>query len=492
MAGRKVRVGGQYRPLKDDDVRAVHDTCMSVFEEVGFQLHVPEALDLFAEAGATVDKDSATVKMSRDLVMEILKRAPDTVMLYGRDPDGAHDLTIGGTNVYMGTGGTALKVLDPGATENRPSLISDVSDMARTVDKLDNIDFYMLNVYPNDLEVDEVDVNRFTAGLNRTAKHIMGGVYTTEGVRNVVRIGHMIAGSPEAFQEKPFLSMVACVISPMVIDEKYGTLAMEAVHQGVPVVVPAEPLCGATAPMTLAGNVVVWAVDTLAGVMLTQLVKPGAPVLAGCVASVTDMRDLKYLSGAVEMGLINAAAAQMAQFYRIPVYTTAGMSDAKVNDAQAGYESAITSTLVALAGGNFIHDAAGFLEFCMTASYDKLVLDNEILGMVMRAVQGIEVNQDTLALDQIRRVGAGGHFVSNRHTRKYMRTELFSPQLSDREDRITWAEAGSKDTWARAAEKARAILDAPIEPVLTEDVRKRIYEEIPGVKPFLLDVEQGS
>jgi trimethylamine--corrinoid protein Co-methyltransferase len=344
----------------------------------------------------------------------------------------------------------------------------------------------MLNVYPNDLTEDLVDVNRFAAGLNHTSKHVMGGVYTVEGVRNVVKMAEIIAGSPEALREKPFCSMVACVISPLVIDHKYGELAIEAARCGIPIVVPSEPLCGATSPVTLAGNLVLWTVETLAGVMLVQLAKPGAPCLAGCVGSITDMRDLKYLSGAVEMGLLNAGAAQMAQHYNLPIYTTAGMTDAKINDAQAGYESAITSTLVALAGGNWIHDAAGFIEFCLTASFDKLVIDNEILGMVMRAVEGIQVNEDTLAFELIKQAGPAGHFVSNRHTRRYMRTELYKPVLSDREDRVTWEQAGAMDAWARATERAKEILERERAPVLSDEIRARIRNEIPGVRASIM------
>jgi len=280
-----------------------------------------------------------------------------------------------------------LNVQDPGEKSARRSKLEDIKNMARMVDALDNIHFYMLNVFPNELPVENVDVNRFGAALNNTRKHIMGGVYTVEGVRNVIRMAEIIAGSSEKLRQRPFISMVACNISPFKLDQSYGQLAMEVAKHGIPVVVPAEPLCGATAPITLAGNLVVLNVDTLIGVMLTQLVNPGTPVLYGSVASITDMRDMKYLSGAVEMGLLNAAAAQMARFYNLPLYSTAGMSDAKANDTQAGYESALTGLMVALAGGNFIHDAAGFLEFCMTASYDKLVIDNEIIGMVMRAVE---------------------------------------------------------------------------------------------------------
>jgi trimethylamine--corrinoid protein Co-methyltransferase len=281
--------------------------------------------------------------------------------------------------------------------------------------------------------------------------------------------------------------MVTCVISPFKLDESYAQLTMEAARNNIPVVVPTEPLCGATAPITLAGNLVVQNVDTLAGVMLAQLANPGAPTLYGCISSITDLRDMKYLSGAVEMGLMNAAAAQMAQFYRLPYYATAGMSDAKVNDAQAGYESAITSLMVALAGGNFIHDAAGFLEFCMTASYDKLVIDNEIIGMVMRAVEGIEVNEETLAFDLIKKTGPGGHFVSARHTRRHMRSEQYTPQLSDRDDRSKWEATGARDARVRASEKVQAMLAKPMESVIPAEVRERLKAEIPGLRGFLLD-----
>jgi trimethylamine--corrinoid protein Co-methyltransferase len=358
--------------------------------------------------------------------------------------------------------------------------------MARMVDVLDNIHFYMLNVFPNDVDMKDVDVNRFGAALNRTRKHIMGGVYTVPGIRRVIKMAEMIAGSAEALRRRPFISMVACIISPFKLDESYGRLAMEVARQGIPLVVPAEPLCGATAPITLAGNLVVQNVDTLTGVMLTQLINPGTPVLYGCISSITDLRDMKYLAGAVEMGLMNAASAQMAQSYELPIYATAGMTDSKINDAQAGYESAITSLMVGLAGGNFIHDAAGFIEFCMTASYDKLVIDNEILGMVMRAVEGIEVNDATLAFEEIRKAGPGGHFVSSRFTRKHMRDEQYQPQLSDRENRDLWQASGARSAHTRATEKARSILAGAPEPVIPLPVRELILKEIPGIRPRLM------
>lgn len=487
MKTRKGLKGGHYKVISEKDIVKIHETSLRVFAEVGVKVKFPEALELFEKNGAKVDKASRVVKISSEMVTEWIGKAPSTVFLCGRGKNEDLDCEIGGDKVYFGTGGTALNVQESGSNDARRSKLEDIVNMARLVDALDNIHFYMLNVYPNDLSEKEVDVNRFGAALNRTRKHVMGGVYTVEGVRNVIKMAEIIAGSPGKLRDRPFISMVTCVISPLTLDETYAQLTMEAARNRIPVVVPSEPLCGATAPMTLAGNLVIQNVDSLAGVMLAQMTSSGTPTLYGCISSITDLRDMKYLSGAVEMGLMNAAAAQMARFYDLPIYVTAGMSDSKVNDAQAGYESAITNLMVALAGGNFIHDAAGFLEFCMTASYDKLVIDNEIIGMVMRAVDGIKVDDDTLAFDLIKKAGPGGHFISARHTRRHMRTELYKPRLSDRENRDRWRDEGEKDIRQRAAGKAQEILTKPPLSVIPEDIRARIKQEIPGIRSFIME-----
>ncbi len=487
MKTRRGLSGGQYKPLSHKDIKKIHETSLRVFAEVGVEINYSEALDLFRKAGASVNETSRVAKVPADMVETLIGKTPSKITLCGRAENGELDCEIGGTNVYLGTGGTALKVQDPGSTDSRPSQLKDITNMARMVEALDNIHFYMLNVYPNELQTKDVDVNRFGAALNRTRKHIMGGVYTVPGIRRVIKMAEMIAGSSEKLRERPFISMVACIISPCKLDESYGRLAMEVARQGIPLVVPAEPLCGATAPITLAGNLVIQNVDTLTGVMLTQLINPGTPVLYGCISSITDLRDMKYLAGAVEMGLMNAAAAQLAQFYHIPIYATAGMSDSKLNDAQAAYESAITSLMVGLAGGNFIHDAAGFLEFCMTASYDKLVVDNEIIGMVMRAVEGIEVNDETLAFDEIKKAGPGGHFISTRFTRRHMRNEQYRPQLSDRENREVWQTMGSKDTWARATEQVEKTLQTQPESLISPEIQEAILKEIPGIQPSIME-----
>ena len=470
--------GGSFKPLTDDSIRMIHDTVMRIVEEVGFQVHSDAGLELFRQAGARVDEGERLVSLPRGKAMELIDMAPSEIMLCGQDEK--HDIALGGNRVYTGTGGTALNVYRQETGEKTPATLEDLKRIAKLVDRLDNIHLFLLPTYPNDLPVDRVDVNRFWAGLDNTTKHVMGGLYTYDGMTQAIRMAEIVAGSAEKLRERPIISMIACTVSPLKIDKEYGDFMIAIARSGVPVVCPAEPLCGATSPVTLAGNVVMQTVDSLMGVMLTQLASPGAPVILGSVATSTDLRSFSYLAGSVEMGLVNAAGAQMAQFYKLPFYATGGMTDSKVVDAQSGYESAITNLLCALAGANFIHDAAGLMEFALTVCYEKYVVDDDILGMVMRAVEGVNVNEDTLAFDLIKQVGPGGNFVTAKHTRHYMRREHYQPSLSDRDSRADWEAKGGKDTWQRAAERVNEIL-AGEGHSLPDDVKARVLAEIPGI-----------
>lgn len=453
---RKGLDGGSFKVLTEESISKVHRTAMQVIEEVGFEVQSDTALELFAGAGAIVDREKHLVRLNESKVKELVDVAPSEIRLCGQDE--AHDIILGGRRVYAGTGGTALYVYDPNVNQTRLASMEDLRCIAGLVDKLDNIHLFMLPTYPNELPVEQVDVNRFFAGLDNTTKHVMGGVYTLEGVKNVIRMAEIVAGSAQALRQRPLISMIACIISPLRIDKTYGDLLVTIARNGIPVACPAEPLCGATSPVTLAGNLVVQTVDSLMGVMLTQITNPGTPVILGSVATSTDLRNLRYLAGSIEMGLLNAAGAQMAQFYQLPFYATGGMTDSKTLDAQCGYESALTALLCALSGANFIHDAAGLMEFAMTVCYEKYVIDNEMLGMVMRAVDGIKVDDDTLAFDLIKQVGPGGNFVAARHTRRFMRGEHYQPTLSDRDSREDWEAGGRKTTWERAAEKVKELL----------------------------------
>jgi trimethylamine--corrinoid protein Co-methyltransferase len=475
---RRGLAGGSYKPLTAEAIARINETALRIIDEIGCEVNSDTALAAFKEAGATIDKNQRRVHFTPEKSLALIKKAPSEITLYGRDEK--HNIHLGGTRVYTGTGGTALYIYEPDSNQKRQATLDDLKKITGLVDGLDNIHLFLLPTYPNELSIEQVDVNRFFAGLDNTTKHIMGGVYTPEGMRQVINMAEIIAGSPEALRERPLISIITCSISPFIIDGGYGDMVIDGARSGIPMVCPAEPLCGATSPVTLAGNLVVQTVDSLMGIMLAQAVNPGTPVVFGSVATNTDLRDYKYIAGSVEMGLLNAAGAQMAQFYGLPYYATGGMTDSKMLDAQSGYESAITNLLCALAGSNFIHDGAGLMEFAMTVCYEKYVIDNEILGMVMRAVEGIRVDDETLAYDLIKEVGPGGNFVTAKHTRQFMRKEHYQPVLSDRTYRETWEARGAKETWQKAAETVRKILDSH-KTSLPDTVRKRVLSEIEGI-----------
>lgn len=470
----------QYKPLSAQDIQQIHDTSMRVLEEVGFEVLEDEAFSLFKQAGAEVDEEKRIVKIKESRIQEIISSVPNQVTLYGRDD--AYNITLGAGHSYFGTGGTALFVLDYQTGEKRKADLNDLNEIIRLTDKLPHIDFMLLPTYPNEIPVEEVDINRFYAGLKYTQKPIMGGVYTTEGIDKSIQMAEMVAGGEEALRKRPIISMIACSISPLRLDSKYGAFMTRLARKSIPTAVPVEPLCGATAPVTLAGTLVIQNCDGLISVMLTQLANPGAPVLYGSVATSVNMHDVAYLGGPVESGMINAATAQMARYYGFPYYSTAGISDSKTLDAQCGYESCINNLLVGMGGGDFIHDAAGLMEFAMTVSKEKLVMDNEIIGMVKRAVSGIKVNEKTLAFDTIKAVGPGGNFVAARHTRRFFKKEHYRPTLTNREKRETWEMQGSQPIDQEAHSIVKTLLAEPEVCYIDEALSKKIKAAFPEIK----------
>ena len=465
--------GGLYRPFTDSDVRKVDDAITRLLSEVGIKVANERAFELFKAKGIETDEEKKLVYIPRGLLEDCIASTPSEVVLYGRgNPD--CNIHVGGTRVHFGSGGTALNIIDLQTGQKRPSTLKDVQNVSKLMDYLDNAHFQVIPVYPNDLPIEKVDINRFFAAINNTNKHVQGGVYTISGTKEVVKMCSMIAGSLEALQKKPWVSFITCMISPLEIDQVYGDLLMTCAESGLPLSIPAEPLTGATGPVTVAGNVANLCAESLAGLCLAQIVNKGTPVLMACTSTSTDLRTMGYVSGSVEEGLINACAAQMAQYYALPFYGTAGQSDSKILDAQAGYEGAITNLLVGMAGGNFIHDALGLLEFCLTASYEKYVMDNEILGEVMRVLKGVKVTDETLAVDVTAEVGPGGNFLQEDHTFDHMRGEHFVPKIADRKPREKWEETGGKDTFARCHEIVLEVLETHKAEPVDEEIVKAI------------------
>ncbi len=474
--GLKVR---PYRIFTEEEAKKIDEGVRWTLSEVGIEVNSDQAWELFRQAGAEVEQGAKIVKLPRSMVEDAIAKAPSQVILHGRDPK--HDLYLEASRVYFGTGGTVLFILDLETGEKRKTTVDDIANVGRLIDALENVHFYLLPLYPNELDKGDVDVNRFYAGIKNTKKHLMGGIYTVEGLHQVIELASMVAGGEGKLRAEPFISFITLVIPPLRLDRLYTDLMIEIARRGLPVAIPSEVLAGATGPMTLAGSLVVQLAESLAGITLAQLVNPGTPTILGSVASVMDMRSSAYLSGAIEMGLMQAGVAQMAQYYELPLYSTAGMSDSKLPDIQAGYEKALTSLLVGLAGANFIHDAAGPLEFCMSAAYEQYVIDDEIIGMAMRALRGIEVNDETLALEAIKEIGPGGNFLIHPNTLKHMRTEIFDPQVADRQLRERWEERGAKDARERARGIAKDILLHHEPGALDKELDERIRKRFPNI-----------
>lgn len=472
--------GGSFKVFNDDEIKAVHEATMYLLSKVGVKIHNKTARQIYAEKGAQVDEESHIVKIPQAMVEEAIDLTPSSIVLCGREEK--YDLLLEGANVHLGTGGTVLNTLDLDDGKKRPTEVRDVAGYAKITDALDNIAFFVINCYPNDVTEDEVDVNRFYHALANTSKHVMGGIHTMQGLKNVISMAEDIAGGKKNLLERPFISFITLMMSPLLMEVTYTDFLIEVAKYGLPLATPSEPLAGANSPVTLAGTITLNNAESLAGLILTQLINPGNPTIYGSTSSIMDMRTGTYMAGNIESALINAGCAQMAQFYKIPIYGTGGMSDSKVVDAQAGFESANTAMVVALSGCNYIHDAFGLLEFCTTLSYEKMVIDNDSVGMALRAVKGVTVNKETLAVDIIEEVGPGGHFLDHEHTVKHVRDEFYFPQIADRQQRMVWESEGSKDAFTRAHEEARRLLEEHQPLGFSEDVEKMLREKYKDIK----------
>jgi trimethylamine---corrinoid protein Co-methyltransferase len=471
--------GGQYKAVSDENVLKIHKASMKVFERTGIQVNDQTALKAFHDGGAEVDFSRKIVRASESWILDKIKTAPSSITLYGREEK--NNLLLSEKNVYIGTGGTATNVLDIDTGIRRPTTLHDVQNAAKLVDALENIHFFVISCFPNEIGKNDVDVNRFYAAIRNTSKHVMGGVYTAEGIKNIVNYASMIAGSKEALVKNPFISFITCVMSPLVMDKDYTEMMITAIESGLPLATPTAPMSGSTSPATLAGTLVQMNVEALSGVLLTQLLNPGHPVLYSCVPTTSDMRNGAFCFGSIEMGMMNAACAELSKLYKIPNYTTAGVNESKIPDMQSGYEGMATTLLCALSGCNFIHDAAGLIDSGMSIAYEQYVADNEILGMCMRAVKGIDIDEDALAVDVINDVGPGGNYLMHTHTVDHMKSEFFYNKVSDRQPYVKWNKEGALDTAERAKIIAKDILANHKPLSIEKSIEEQIIETIPGM-----------
>lgn len=485
-APRAVRPGlesGRYRPLSDDDVQRIHQASLEVLQRIGIEVQASECREIFRKAGARIDAEANRVYIPAGMVEDALATAQNEVHLYGRDE--RHDMVLGGKRVYMGTGGAAVKALDLQTGHIRESTLADVARVGRLVDALDNIHFYLRCCVARDIPPEALDLNTYYAAISNTTKHVTGNCFTVRSLHEVLEMADMIAGSRQALRERPFLSFITSwTVSPLRFAPETVEVLTEIVRQEMPVFLSSAPQSGATSPAALAGSLVQINAEELSGLVYCQLVKPGTPVILGYVPSVSDLRTGNFVGGAPEFALMHAAVAQLGQFYNLPVYNSSGLTDAKLPDVQAGYEKGITSVAAALAGANYIHHSAGLLESMLAIAYEQFVIDDDINGVIMRMVRGIEVTDETLSVDVIEQVCRGeGHFLGTQQSLQLMNSEYYYPHTGDRQRRQDWEDQGSHDMRQRARVTAQQILATHEPQGLTADIDEAIRQRFEILLP---------
>lgn len=473
--------GELYRPLTPDQVKKIHERALDLIEEVGmtYEVGLKDVLDHMSSIGCRIDHDASRIFFPRELVTKMVAKAPEEFIMYSRD--GKNDMHMGGNRVYAGTGGTSIKILDLEDGKPRQTLLMDAHNVARIMDKMNNIHFFQSCAVPHDIPPEHYDYNIIFAAMLGTNKHVMLGCNFDSTLRDSFRMVSKIVGGEDILRKKPVFSISSCMlISPLKFCTQSTQNALTAAELGVPTTATSAPMSGSTAPMTMAGTLLQTHAEELAAITLVQAHHPGAKMLYGGLPAMADMRSMGYQGGGVECGMMTAAIHQLSQHIKVPNYCSSGLSDAKVPDAQAGWEKAFTTGLAVMSGNNYIHHAAGMLESMLCLAYEQYIMDDEIIGQAMKILEGITVDEAHMAYDAIKDVGPGGNYLVSPHTMKYIRNEYFQGNgISDKSSRHTWTQAGELDTRSRARQMARSILEEPFDAKIPREIQEEIRQELP-------------
>lgn len=412
--------------LSEQQVEDIHSTSVRILCEVGVCFGSRKALDILGSAGGRVDVDQKRVRIPEGLVERALQTTSGHFRLWDRGRNEFIDLQDGqirGHNV-----GGCVRIFDAARDLLREATQDDLEQLAELMDGLENIHVCRPVVYPAECPSSVRDIYTTAIMLQHTGKPYGVTSYSLKNLAYILDLLNVIAGGLAELQAKPFVWGSVCPDSPLFYTENTADILIEYAELGIPVAIAPCPICGGTGPVTLAGSLAQLNAEFLAGLVLVQVVRPGIDVKYTARPMPMDMRTGTATFGAIETGLMSAAIVQLAKRYRVcsDVYGLGTRS--KALDEQTAYEKALNGLLVGLAGADLIA-AAGLLEDALTSSAEQLVIDNEILGMIFRAVQGITITADTLAFEIISAIGPGGSFLTEPHTLAYMRKEYFQPRL---------------------------------------------------------------
>lgn len=455
--------------LSQEQFELIHQASLDILGDLGMRFLHREARDLLLDNGCAAGKDEL-IRIPAHLVEKCLASAPEWVLIYDRNGNPA--MRLGGRNVYFGTGSDTPNVLDPFTGEIRKSRKKDCFETARFVDAMDNLDFVMSMGIADDHPGTSSFVHQFEAMLSGTVKPI---VYTAQGLKDMRPIHEImlaLRGSAAEVSARPFAILYTEPIPPRVHTREGLEMILFCAKHNIPVTYPTGSMAGGTAPATAAGALALGSAECLAGLVVHQLARPGAPFIFGGNVSAMDMRWSTYTYASPEFHTMFSAFADLAHFYKLPVWGLAGAADSKALDAQAGAEAAHQILLALLAGGNLVHDV-GYLGSGMISSMEMIALCDELVGMLRKAVAGIEISPDTLALEAIRRVGPGGHFLQDSHTLDNCRG-IWMPAVFNRMPLAAWQDGGGESISAGLNARVGKVLAGHETPALEQGARVEI------------------
>jgi trimethylamine--corrinoid protein Co-methyltransferase len=463
--------------LTPEEVEKIHLTSLDVMEEAGIEFKEKSVLDIFKNAGFPVEKN--IVRFPPHRVEEALHTIPERFTRYG--PEGLYKITMGGGEVNFGVGSLPLDVLDIETGGIRRALKKDMVSFARLSDALENFSIANACVQPSDVPEDIIHMVWLEVLFTNTRKPFCCWYARDPQVaRDTIAVASAAQGGIENVARMKTIALTACPDGALSWGKSVIGL-VECSKVGIPVEIMPMPAAGLTHPVTLAGLLAQTNAELLAAAVLSQLIRPGTPLIYAPYPGIFDMREGKVSFGTPETALMGAAFSQLAKFYRFPSNMVMGTSDSKLPDPQAAYEKTMTILLASLTRPDSMSLVGGMLDFAMIGSLEQLVIDNEICGAVKRILNGISVDDESLALDVIKKTGHGGIFLRQSHTAKNYRSELWMPAVTNRSNRSKWISEGCKDMRQRAKEKVREILSREFQSPLPKDreeAMKKVIEEI--------------
>jgi len=474
--------GGRYQPLPDVDVEKVHRAALSILEHTGIADPTEELLDLVLPKGA-LQNDHGRLCFPPGLVEDVIAGAANEYFVYARGSRaGKDDIHCTKNSVYFSNSGTAVTTFDAETKTYRPSTLQDIYDFTRLVDKLDNVHMLGDTVLATDVPDDyEHDMNMVYAILAGSEKPACVTFRNRDNIKPAIGLFDLASGGAGTFLEKPSVIFGGCpIVSPLRFGRDNLELLIETSKMGLTSDIAVAPQSGATAPAPLAGILAQVVAETLACLVIVNLITPGCPMTFAAWPFITDLRTGSFTGGSGEQALVAAAAIQMGNYYNLPTSVGCGMTDAKIPDAQYGYEKALTYTLAAHAGANRLCEFGGMMGSLMGCSFESMVIDNDAIGMIARSLRGIEVSDDTLSVDVIHSSAIDpGHFLGNSQTLSYMESEYVYPTLMDRTPTDKWEQDGSRDLFSRSRETVDEILGSYFPNFFGESVDAKVRQTYP-------------